>query len=138
MKPHHLAARWNFVSFQSPTYSALMMEFTTPVSYGSTIVNVGGIAKDGEIIYAGGPNDLKHLETKEDPEALWPEPTSVEFKWDGKGKKEPVSAVLKGPLGERKDRIDVMAHIPGVIKSLAGVVSGTRPYIYQVSRLLEP
>ena len=132
MKPHHAAARWNFVTFQTPTYSALMMEFTTPPSYASTCVNVGGIAKDGEIIYAGATNTFKHIETKEDQETLWPEPTSAEFRWEGKSKDGHISAVLSGPLGDRKDRIDVLSHIPGIIKSLVGGVVGTKPYIYQV------
>jgi Svf1-like C-terminal lipocalin-like domain/Svf1-like N-terminal lipocalin domain len=132
MKPHHAAARWNFITFQTPTYSALMMEFTTPPSYASTRVNVGGIVKDGEIIYAGATNTAKHLEPTEDQETLWPVPTSAEFTWEGEGKGGHVSAVLGGPLGDRKDRVDVLSHIPGIIKSLVGGVVGTRPYIYQV------
>jgi len=134
MKPHHAAARWNFVTFQTPTYSAIMMEFTTPPSYASTIVNVGGIARDGEIICAGATNSAKHLEAKENPESLWPEPTSAEFRWEGESKNGHVSAVLSGPLGERKDQIDVLYHVPGVIKTLVGGVSGTNPYIYQFSQ----
>ncbi|KAL4883333.1 survival factor 1 [Aspergillus karnatakaensis] len=130
MKPHHAAAKWNFVTFQTPTLSAIMMEFTTPPSYASTRVNVGGIVNDkGEILYAGGDNVVKYTEIKEDPETLWPEPTTAEYTWgsdDGK-----FSAVLKGPLGERQDRVDVLHHIPGVIKSLVGGVVGTKPYIYQ-------
>lgn len=133
MKPHHAAAKWNFVTFQTPTYSALMMEFTTPASYGSTVVNVGGVVKDGEILYAGATNTAKHLESKQDPVSDWPEPTSVEYEWKGKTKEgQDFSAILSGPLSERQDRIDVMAQVPGLIKSLAGVVVGTRPYIYQV------
>jgi hypothetical protein len=132
MKPHHAAAKWNFVTFHSATYSAVMMEFTTPPSYASTCVNVGGIVKDGEIIYAGATNTAKHLESKEDPETLWPEPTAVEFTWNDKSKDGHVSAVLSGPLGDRRDRIDVLSHIPGIIKTLVGGVVGTKPYVYQV------
>jgi hypothetical protein len=132
MKPHHAAARWNFVTFQTPTYSALMMEFTTPQAYNSTVVNVGAIVKDDEIIFAGATNTAKHLESKEDPETLWPEPTAVEFKWDGASKDGHASAVLSGRLGDRIDRIDVMSHIPGLIKSLVGGVVGARPFVYQV------
>lgn len=134
MKPHHAAAKWNFVTFQTPTYSAIMMEFFTPPSYGSTCVNVGGIVKDGEILFAGATNTLTYTESKEDPETLWQEPISAEYKWEGKGKEGPISAVLSGPLGEKKDRVDILSHIPGIIKSLVGGVVGTRPYIYQVSQ----
>ena len=138
MKPHHAAAKWNFITFHTPNYSAIMMEFITPPSYASTHVNVGGIVKDGEIIFAGATNTVKHLQSKEDPETLWPEPTLAEFTWNGKSKMgHPVSAVLSGPLGDRKDRVDVLSHIPGIIKSLVGGVAGTRPYVYQVRKIIE-
>ena len=74
MKPHHAASKWTFVNFQGPTYSAIMMEFTTPPSYDSTVVNVGGIVKDGEIITGGSTNSAAHTKIKEDPENEWPEP----------------------------------------------------------------
>ena len=134
MKPHHAAARWNFVDFQSPTFSAVMMEYTTPPSYGSTVVNVGGIVKDGEIICAGTANSAEHTEVKEDPENDWPEPSAAKFIWNGKTKDgRPVSAELAGQLGERLDKIDVLAKIPGFVKTLVGGVVGTKPYVYQVS-----
>ncbi|KAL2826379.1 oxidative stress survival, Svf1-like protein [Aspergillus pseudoustus] len=129
MKPHHAAARWNFVTFQTPSYSALMMEFTTPPSYASTRVNVGGVVNDTEILYAGGNNVVTYPETKEDPDTQWTEPISAEYTWQSKDGQ--FSATLKGPLGERRDRVDVLHHIPGVIKSLVGGVVGTKPYIYQ-------
>lgn len=111
-----------------------MMEFTTPRAYGETVVNVGSVARDGEVVVAGAGGTFVHVRTKEDAEALWMEPTAVELIWKGVGKKGfDVVAELKGELGERKDRIDVLAHIPGIIKSLVGGVVGTRPYIYQVS-----
>ena len=110
------------------------MEFTTPAAYGSTIVNVGGLAKDGEIITAGSLNSATHAVVKEDPENEWPEPASVKFLWGGKTKDgKDVSAVLEGSLGERLDKVDVMEKVPGFIKNLVGGVVGTKPYIYQVS-----
>lgn len=133
MKPHHAAAKWSFADFQSPTYSAIMMEYTTPPSYGSTVVNVGGIVKDGEIIYAGVTNTAEHTESKEDKETEWPEPKAVKFTWRGKTKGgEDVSAELAGSLGERLDKVDVMAKVPGFVKTLVGGLVGTKPYIYQV------
>ncbi|KAJ5832376.1 oxidative stress survival Svf1-like protein [Penicillium riverlandense] len=134
MKPHHAAARWNFINFQTPTYTAIMMEYTTPPSYGSTKVNVGGILKDGEIIYAGATNTVTHTASAQDSENDWPEPKSARYTWKGTtsdGKE--VTAEVEGSLGPRLDRIDVMAQVPGFIKSIAGSVAGTRPYIYQYS-----
>ncbi|OJJ50930.1 hypothetical protein ASPZODRAFT_148330 [Penicilliopsis zonata CBS 506.65] len=134
MKPHHAAARWNFVDFQSPTYSAIMMEFTTPPSYGSTKVNVGAIVKDGEVIYAGTTNSATHTEASQDSESDWPEPKSIKWEWSGTTKDlADVNAVVEGVLGPRLDRIDVMAEVPGFIKTIAGSVAGTRPYIFQYS-----
>ncbi|ORY65048.1 survival factor 1 [Pseudomassariella vexata] len=142
MKPHHAAARWNFVDFQGPTYSAIMMEFTTPPSYGSTIVGVGGIAKDGEIITAGaGENTVKALHAKAttDPDTQWPEPKEVKFSWNGTTKDgKSVEAVLETPLEERQDRVDIMAEVPAFVKKIIAGTAGTRPYIYQCSPRTTP
>jgi len=120
-----------------------MMEFTTPPSYGSTVVNVGGIVKDGEIIYAGTSNTATHTEASVDETSNWPEPKSVKCVWEGKTKDgKPVTAEIDGSLGSKLDRVDVMAEVPGFIKTIAGSVAGARPYIFQVShdssRLVAP
>lgn len=109
------------------------MEFTTPPSYGSTVVNVGGIVKDGEIIYAGATNSVTHKKVKADTENDWPEPEEIKFEWNGKTKDgKAVNAVLEGPLDARLDRVDVMAEVPGFVKSIVSAAAGTKPYIYQV------
>ncbi|CAG7563942.1 survival factor 1 [Fusarium flagelliforme] len=132
MKPHHAACRWNFVNFQGPNYSAVMMEFTSTPSYGSTLVNVGGIAKDGEIIYAGATNTAEHTQVKKDSENEWPEPSEVKFSWTGMGKDgKAVQATIEGPLGERVDKVDIMAEVPGFVKTIVAAAAGTKPYIYQ-------
>lgn len=130
MKPHHAAARWNFVNFQTPTYSAVMMEFTTPSSYGKTVVNVGCIAKDGEILYAGCSNSVKHLAATTDPVSDWPEPKALLCNWESKDGKS-IEAELMIDLPERADRVDVLAHVPAIIKNLIGGVVGTKPIIFQ-------
>ena len=133
MKPHHAAAKWTFADFQGPTYSAIMMEYTTPPSYGSTVVNVGGIAKDGELIIAGSSNSATHTSVKQDEENEWPEPSAVKLLWNGKTKDgKPVEAIMEGPLDERLDRVDVMAEVPGFVKKIVAGAAGTKPYIYQV------
>jgi hypothetical protein len=134
MKPHHAASRWNYVDFKSPSFHAIMMEFTTPPSYGSTLVNVGAITTDDEILFAGSPMKAEHLETSKDAENDWPAPTAAKYTWHGKTKDgKDVSAELAGPLGERMDRIDVMAEVPGFVKNIVAAAAGTKPYIYQVS-----
>ena len=119
MKPHHAAARWNFVNFQGPTYSAVLMEYTTPPSYGSTVVCMGGIVTDNKILFAGSNNRAEHTATKTDPETEWPEPTTTSYHWEGKtADGKDASADMSGPLGERLDRVDVMAEVPGFIKTI--------------------
>ncbi|KAF3935610.1 hypothetical protein ABW19_dt0204609 [Dactylella cylindrospora] len=132
MKPHHAAARWNFVNFQGPTTSAIMMEFTTPPSYGTARVSVGGLAKDGQIITGTLDNTAEHTKSENDPEAEWPEPTEVKFTWKGKDKEgKEVTAVIEKVWGERMDRVDIMHEVPGFVKSIVAAAAGTRPYIYQ-------
>ena len=114
------------------------MEYTTPPSYGSTIVNVGGIAREGEIICAGSANSATHTAVKQDSENDWPEPSDVRLLWSGNTKEgKHVEAEVSGSLGTRLDRVDVMAKVPGFVKTLVGGVVGTKPYIYQVC-LLSP
>lgn len=132
-KPHHLAAKWNFANFQGTNYSAIMMEFVTPPSYGSTVVNVGGIVKDGEIITAGSSNSVEHLQVKADPDNDWEAPEAIKFEWSGKTKDDKeVTASLEGPLDEKRDRIDIMVEVPGFVKSIVSAAAGTKPYVYQV------
>ncbi|KAI3332115.1 survival factor 1 [Xylariaceae sp. AK1471] len=131
MKPHHAAAQWNFLEFQGPNYSAMLMEFTTPPSYGCTVVDVGAIVKDGEIITAGTTCRATHTKTKQDTVNDWPEPIEAKFAWSGTTKDgKSVEAVIEGPL-ERQDCVDVMAEVPGFVKTIVANAAGTKPYIYQ-------
>lgn len=99
------------------------MEFTTPPSYGSSTVNVGGVAVDGEILFAGANNRFVHTEKRNDPD--WPEPGALKLEWNGKTKDHKIAkAELSGNLGERLDKIDVMAQVPGFIKTIVGGVVG--------------
>lgn len=114
-----------------------MMEYTTPPSYGSTVVNVGGIATDGKILCAGSSNSAKHSEIKGDPENNWPEPGAVAFSWNGTDAEgQAVEALVEGSLGTRLDRVDVMAEVPKFVKQIVAGAAGTKPYIYQVNLLI--
>lgn len=140
MKPHHAARRWNFANFQGKRISATMMEFTTPQSYGSTKVNVGGLAKDDSIISATIQNTAEHVETKVDPETEWHEPTKLKYEWNGmtiadksvgNSRQVPVHAIIEQDISRRLERVDVLAEIPAWLKKIAHGVSGTKPFIYQ-------
>ncbi|KAB8342925.1 hypothetical protein FH972_022522 [Carpinus fangiana] len=133
MKPHHAAARWNFCNWHGPTHSAILMSYTTPPSYGSTVVSVGCLCTDDALLWAGAQGaSVEHTAIKGDPDVSWPEPGAVSYKWAGQsaaGKE--VSAELAGDLGQRTDRVDVMAEVPKFVKQIVAGAAGTRPYIYQ-------
>lgn len=120
------------MNFQSPTYSAIMMEFTTPPSYGSTVVNVGCIATDGKIIMGGARHSVTHTSSKQDSETGWPEPQSSKFEWHGKASDgSVVEAELSGELGTHLDRVDVLNEVPKFVKTIIAHAANTKPYIYQ-------
>merc|ERR1711862_907769 len=84
------------------------------------------------------PLHAEHVEIQQDPEARWPEPTTTSYWWKGTSPDgKPVEGHLMGPLGNRRDRIDVMAEVPGFIKKIAESAAGTRPYIYQFTPKLK-
>jgi Svf1-like C-terminal lipocalin-like domain len=134
MKPHHAVCRWNFGNFQGKTVSAVMMEFTTPPSYGSQVVNVGAIvSEDGSVFAAMVENAAIHTTVKRDEETGWDEPTSLELSWLGQTKDGvEVAATTESGLEDRVERVDVLAEIPAVIKAFIAGIAGTRPFIYQV------
>lgn len=111
-----------------------MMQFKTPPSYGSSVVNVSGVISPDKLIAASTKGTVEHYETKTDEVTEWPEPTALRYTWKGKtpdGKD--VEAVVEGKLTEpRKDRVDFLAEVPQMIKTIVGGVVGTKPFIYQV------
>ena len=115
------------------------MNFTTPPSYGETVVTIGGVAKEGEMLFAGASPDtiVEHTEVKGDPDNSWPEPGAVRFTWQGKtsdGKE--AKAVLEGEI-PRVDRVDVMGELPKFVKQIVAGAAGTKPYIYQYTPKLK-
>ena len=110
------------------------MEFTTPPSYGETVVTVGVVVKGDELLFTGATPGTKteHTEVKGDPENDWPEPSSVKFTWQGKTSDgKDAKAVLAGGIGQRTDRVDVMGEVPKFVKQIVAGAAGTKPYIYQ-------
>lgn len=129
-----IASKWNFLNFQGPNISATMMEFTTPPSYGSGVVNVGAISDDSSVILASASGESSFPTMKKDTEVDWDEPTSLKYVWKGKDAQgRDVTASLETPTGPRLDRMDVMMEVPAFVKKIVSGAVGTRPYIYQVS-----
>ncbi|CAI4210736.1 unnamed protein product [Parascedosporium putredinis] len=121
-------------AFFGPTHSAILMEFTTPPSYGSTSVCIGIIAKENEILSVSCDSTVTHIQTAGDPATDWPAPSEAKYTWAGKTKDgAEVTGVIEGVLGQRLDRIDVMAEVPGFVKKIVQTAAGTKPYVYQYS-----
>jgi len=111
-----------------------MMEFTTPPSYGTQTVNVGCVFKDDTLVLGTTAGSFEHTESKFDPETEWTEPTSIKVVWKGCSQDgRDTEATLEAKLGNRIDRVDIMAEVPTIIKKIVAGAVGTRPYIYQVS-----
>lgn len=149
MKPHHAAARWNFLDFQGPTTSVAVMEFRTPQSYGSQRSSIGAVVKDGKLFMTAVNVDVEHLDKKLDgeDEANWNVPTGISFNLEGpkidtsdekaSDEKAAVKVEVSGKLSHRVDRVDVMSELPSYVKRVASGISGTRPFIYQYNNELE-
>lgn len=137
MKPHHLAKSWNFLNFQGPTVSAVVMEFVTPGSYGFGRSSVGGVVKDGKLISTAVGVDIEHQDKEEDSVG-WTYPKAISFSLSGpdpSGEGQ-VKTTVSGKIN-LVERLDVMAEIPAFVKRVASGLSGARPFIYQYSSELE-
>lgn len=130
MKPHHAAKSWNFLNFQSPHFSAVQMEFTTPSSYATTKVNIAMLAKDDKIVLTSIDNEVTHEDAEVD-EVGWKVPKGITFNFSKDGPGSETVAVVGGKLKQLVERVDVMAEIPQFVKNIVSGVSGARPYIYQ-------
>lgn len=84
----------------------------------------------------------KHLTSAKDDQTGYVVPTSIEFEWKGPrvdGKGQAGAKVNVGKLGVQVfdggliEKVDVLAEIPFVIKKALAAVTGTKPYVYQVS-----
>lgn len=106
------------------------MEYTTPPSYGETVVSVGSVVKNDKLLFTGATPSSKaeHTEIKDDPDNDWPEPSAARFTWSGKTSDgKDASAILEGSLGKRTDRVDVMGEVPKFVKQIVAGVSNTKP-----------
>lgn len=138
MKPHHAAKSWNFLNFQGPTTSAVVMEFITPPSYGEQRSSVGAFVMDGKLLSTAVGVKIEHIGSEMD-EVGWSPPKSIKFELNGpkidtpadKLSSERANVTVEGALVRMVDRVNVMAEIPSFIKNIVAEVSGAKPYIYQ-------
>ena len=124
---------------------------------GSVTVNVGSLVLGGKLAAvtaetkwpdeepaanAGVISRAIHSKTAHDPDTGYNAPTEIVFRWaapsivpDAPG---PIDATLTMDIGQPNaykgliEKVDVLAEIPYVIKTMVNYVAGTKPYIYQV------
>ncbi|CCH58151.1 hypothetical protein TBLA_0A03520 [Henningerozyma blattae CBS 6284] len=82
MKPHHAARSWNFLSFHAKKNSCVYMEFTTPRSYANTVVSIGIIANNDEILSMTIDNKYNHLNASID-DIGWSVPKNIQLEFNG-------------------------------------------------------
>lgn len=160
MRPNLLAAKWNFANFQSledDGVSLFMMEFTTPPSYGSKVVNIGAVVVGDKLVsvtaggsgVAGG-SSATHENPIKDKETGYQAPSAIKFVWEGaqlEGEGQQLESVKGGkvhavlteqlvtnPEGYQTqglvEKVDVLGHIPYLVRKFVNYAAGTKPYIY--------
>ncbi|CAG8467127.1 8977_t:CDS:2 [Ambispora gerdemannii] len=132
MKPHLIATRWNFLSFQAPNASLAMMEFETTPQYGSTKVNQGSLIVNDKLVGVSVENAAEFLETELDPQTGYHIPNVIHYTWKGKTLEtgEEFQASLKIRPETLMDKIDVLNEVPYFLKKIVQAFVA-KPYIYQ-------
>jgi hypothetical protein len=87
---------------------------------------------------SGDTSKVTQTQNLKDPHTGYAAPGHINFEWkSGDGK---ISADVQAPQGIEDgkngliEKVDVLAEIPYVIRKGLAAVTGTKPYIYQVSR----
>jgi len=149
----------NFQSDEHGGVSAIQMEFTSTEAFGKTgagsggvVVNVGSLVVGGKLVAVTGEtlwpdkqtsdegivkSRATHLEPTYDQDTDYNQPKRILYHWAGSSTNGPIEASLEldvgGPSEPRGllEKVDVLAEIPYVLKTLVNYVAGTKPYIYQ-------
>jgi len=123
---------------------------------GYVSVNVGGLVIGGKLAAVTAEtkwpdeaqpeqSDLisraQHVKGVHDPDTGYPQPTELVYRWaapsivpDAPGTVTGALTVHVGSPSEPKgliEKVDVLAEIPTVVKTVVNYVAGTKPYIYQ-------
>ncbi|EGN99224.1 hypothetical protein SERLA73DRAFT_182110 [Serpula lacrymans var. lacrymans S7.3] len=123
---------------------------------GGVVVSIGSLVLGGKLAVVTAetklPNEQQseqapvksrstHLNPAFDPDTGYEQPTGLKFRWAGPsivaGAQGAVDATVQvdvgGPAAPKGliEKIDVLAEIPYVIKTMVNYVAGTKPYIYQ-------
>ena len=151
-----------FQSEQQGGVSAIQMDFTTTDSYGRkgagsgfVTVSVGSLVLNNKLVAVtaetkwpdeASPEKADFIcrainpKTELDPDTGYNAPTEAVVRWvgpslEGSGSLDASVQVEYGSPAASKgliEKVDVLAEIPYVIKTMVNYVAGTKPYIYQV------
>ena len=124
---------------------------------GGVTVNVGSLVLGGKLAVVTAetkwPDEVPeesapvisrvtHVDPVQDSDTGYRKPTALDFRWAGPSilsvPQGTVSASLYVDVGDLArpkgliEKVDVLAEIPYVIKTMVNYVAGTKPYIYQV------
>lgn len=141
--------------------SAIQMEFTTTDAHGKAGANSGRVKVNIGSLVVGGklaavvaettyPGDdakgdvvckASHHSLAKDPETGYMVPSQLTFDWAGPSLigDGSYSATLNVDVGDAAnpkgliEKVDVLGEIPTLLKTAVNYVTGTKPYIYQVS-----
>ena len=127
---------------------------------GFVTVNVGSLVLGGKLAAltaetkwpdeelpasAGVMSRVEHTKKAYDPDTGYDAPTEIVFRWAGPSiipdAPGPINATLTADLGKPDaykgliEKIDILAEIPYVIKTMVNYVAGTKPYLYQVCHI---
>lgn len=126
--PNKAAKRWNFLYFQSKSYSVQIMEYLTTERYDNVKVTIWSITKDDKTISKNSEinndNIVQFINTKIDPENEFSIPTTVKFKF---------SETDEINIDELNlvNRYDILGEFPHIVKKLAEDIVNIKPYLYQ-------
>ncbi|KAI0322595.1 oxidative stress survival Svf1-like protein [Amylostereum chailletii] len=157
MRPNLIAARWNFVHFQSKAHggvAAIQMEFTTTDGYGRkgagsgfVTANVGSLVVGGKLVSVTAETKwpdatqednaevvsrATHLKSLLDPETGYHQPTELLFKWRGPSILAEAPGTIEGTLsvdvGDPEKPKGLIEKVD-VLAEIPGVVKAVVSYV---------
>ncbi|KLO17226.1 survival factor 1 [Schizopora paradoxa] len=119
------------------------------VNFGSIVLGGKLVSVTAETIWPDGSasshksylSRALHLDTVHDKDTSYAQPSKLRFEWSAPsleaGFPGTISAEVEASVGTPKEpeglveKVDVLAEIPAMVKSVISYVAGTKPYIYQ-------
>jgi hypothetical protein len=137
IRPNLVAARWHLAVFISDKDDAgeqtiaFMIQVSTPATYGSTIVNLGGVYGDGRLLALCREGKITSSSPNLEPHSGYYIPRHVRFEWRGVTiDNDPFYANCSVTPGILCERINLLDQLPFVMRKIVETFV-TKPYVYQ-------